>query len=176
MKFNRNPSLLHKTYYLTIPFVIDMKESKDGGPKLIEEAREYLNEKKYPIRIACSTKSGWPVVLSMWYVFRDGGFWCATQRKAKVIEYLRNDVRCAFEIAANKPPYKGVRGQGRAFLNEKRGKETLETLLIRYLGNVDSPLAKRLLAASEDEIAIEIRPINYFFWDYESRMKDSLTR
>ena len=137
-----------------------------------DQVAGYLQQMRIPLRLACATESGWPMVLSLWYVPIDGRLYCATQRSAKVVRYLRRDPRCAFEVAADEPPYRGVRGQGKAILNEGRGAEILEILLVRYLGGTESSLAQRLLARSENEVAIEIEPRTLFTWDYSARMRD----
>jgi hypothetical protein len=136
----------------------------------------WLEETRIPIRVAALTESGWPAVLSLWYVPRDGSLWCATQRTAKIVRYLEGDSRCAFEVAPEDPPYRGIRGQGRASLHPGKGREMLETLLERYLGGTDSPLAGKLLSKAGSEVAIQIEPVSLFSWDYSERMKDSLQR
>ena len=139
-----------------------------------QEVPKYLQEVKIPLRLACTTKSGWPIVLSLWYVYMEDKIFCATQKSAKVVHYLEKDPRCAFEVATEQPPYWGVRGQAKATINEERGIEILKILLKRYLGSLDSPLAKQLLSRSSPEVAIEIEPVNLFTWDFRKRMKDSL--
>ena len=138
------------------------------------ETEQYLSEIRIPLRLSCITASGWPSVLSLWYLYREGNLYCATQETAKVVSYLRHDPRCAFEIAADQPPYCGVRGQGMAVLDVQLGSEILQQLLTRYLGSTDSPLAQRLLAQSQHEMAIIIQPSKVFTWNYTSRMKDTV--
>lgn len=148
---------------------------KESQMVLISESNaKYLEEAPIPLSLACVTESGWPMVVSLWYKYSEGKLWCATQRTAKVVEYLRHEPRCAFEVATEAPPYRGVRGQGMAIVNEERGKEILDTLLIRYLKGTQSPLAKQLLSRSEKEVAIEIAPKNLFAWNYSERMRSSL--
>jgi nitroimidazol reductase NimA-like FMN-containing flavoprotein (pyridoxamine 5'-phosphate oxidase superfamily) len=151
-----------------------MKESQPQQTLISGENAKYLEEAQIPLSLACVTHSGWPMVLSLWYMYGEGRLWCATQKTAKVVEYLRREPRCAFEIAGEASPYRGVRGQGMVTLNEKRGKEILEMLLLRYLKGTQSPLAKQLLSRSESELAIEIEPTNVFAWDYSGRMRSSL--
>lgn len=130
----------------------------------------FLRATVIPLRLACNTASNWPIVLSLWYLYEDGKLFCATQKSSKVVEYLEQENRCAFEIAADTPPYCGVRGQGIAHLDETRGVEILERLLQRYLGGLDHPLASRLLSRAENEIAIIIKPANLFKWNFSNRM------
>lgn len=130
-----------------------------------------LLQKKIPLRFSCINNSGWPVILSLWYLQKNGKIYCATQKNAKVIEYLKENPKCAFEIAQDKPPYLGIRGRGEAILREDIAQEILELLITRYLGNQDSSLAKFLLSQRENEVAIEISPSKLFTWDYSERMK-----
>lgn len=139
-----------------------------------EEIIKYLEDAKIPLRLATVSEKGWPVVLSMWYVFEESKFYLATPNSAKIVRYLRKEPRCAFEVASDQPPYCGIRGQAEAKIVNERGIEILETLLKRYLGSVDTPLAKKLLSRNVIEVAIELKPINIFKWDFTDRMKDSM--
>jgi nitroimidazol reductase NimA-like FMN-containing flavoprotein (pyridoxamine 5'-phosphate oxidase superfamily) len=65
------------------------------------------------LRLACLTNSGWPMIVPVWLKFLNDRFYCATQENAKIISYLNNDNRCAFEISSEIPPYRGIRGQGK---------------------------------------------------------------
>ena len=133
---------------------------------------DYLQEIRIPVRLGCRTPSGWPMVLSLWYLYEDGRLYCATQESAKVVTYLKNDARCAFEVASERPPYCGVRGQGRAAVNAARGGEILERLLVRYLGSVDNDLAQGLLKRRDKEVALVSEPVQVFSWDFSGRMQD----
>lgn len=134
---------------------------------------QYLRETVIPMRLACATQSGWPMVLSLWYLYEDGCLKCATQASARVVAYLRNDPRCAFEIAGDVPPYCGVRGQARATIDDAAGPDMLESLLVRYVGDLELPLAQQLLKRKNAEIALVIRPLQVFAWDFSDRMADS---
>ncbi len=78
------------------------------------EYREFFDKIRIPIRLACKSKSGWPVLLSLWFIYFDGFLYCATRGGARVVGYLRENEECAFEVAADQPPYCGVRGQARS--------------------------------------------------------------
>ena len=136
---------------------------------------DYLRALRIPLRLGCTNETGWPVVLSLWYLYEDGQLWCATQRQARVVRYLSQNPRCAFEVAADQPPYCGVRGQAIATLDPRAGAEMLERLLVRYLGGTDNALARRLLAQRENEVAIAIRPERVFTWNYTRRMRGSVS-
>ena len=138
----------------------------------LTEVKTYLEQAKIPLRLACKTKSGWPMAVSLWFKHQNGKLYCATQKSARLVAYLQNDPRCAFEIAADLPPYCGVRGQAIARVDESIGPNVLEQLLVRYLGGVDSALAQSLIAKSENEVAIILKPVKIFTWDFSSRMQD----
>jgi len=152
----------------------------------IERYADYLHKARIPIRLSCRTESGWPFVLSLWYLYRDGMLYCATVEDARVVKYLENEPRCGYEIAADLPPYCGVRGQARAKIDPDQGPEILEALLYRYLGGLENPLAEallyrylgglenplaeNLLKDVDREVALVLDPINCFQWDFSQRM------
>ena len=135
----------------------------------------YLEKAVIPLRLSCATLNGWPIVLSLWYLYRDRQLFCATEETAKVVAYLTREPRCGFEIASDLPPYCGVRGQSLATIDVDLGTDTLRQLLLRYLGGTDNPLAERLLSRNRTEVAIIIGPVNLHTWDFSERMKDSVT-
>jgi nitroimidazol reductase NimA-like FMN-containing flavoprotein (pyridoxamine 5'-phosphate oxidase superfamily) len=135
---------------------------------------QYLHETQIPLRLSCISDSGWPVVLSLWYLFEEGDLYCATSQEAKVVSYLMEEPRCAFEIASDLPPYCGVRGQALATIEQERGVEILERLLKRYLGGTDNDLARLLLGRSVPEVAIRLRPSSFHTWNFSERMADSI--
>ena len=141
----------------------------------LADVRNYLEQMRIPLRLSCATESGWPMILSLWYLYEEGALLCATRETAKIVSFLKRDPRCAFEISGETPPYSGIRGQATASILPERGGEVLARLLVRYLGDTDKPLARRLLAHSDSEVAIKIEPVNLFTWDFTKRMKDSVS-
>ena len=133
---------------------------------------ETVSDKKIPVRLACIKPTGMPAILSLWYVQIDGKIYCATQKNAKIVSYLEKNPLCGFEIAGDKPPYKGTRGEGIATIIEERGSEILQILIQKYLGMKESTLSKFLKKQSSNEVAIEITPKRIFNYDYSQRMKD----
>lgn len=138
--------------------------------KQLKDYREYLKNSRIPIRLACRTKSGWPVVVSLWYIHLDGSLYLATKQDARVVSYLNENPECAFEISADIPPYCGIRGQALATIGREQGVEILGLLLDRYLGGRDNDLAKNLLANSANEVSIRLDPVNIYSWNFSSRM------
>ena len=50
-----------------------------------------VNETKIPIRIACITSSGHTIVVSIWYTMIGEKIYSATQKKAKIINIIKNN-------------------------------------------------------------------------------------
>ena len=140
-----------------------------------EEVASYLDRSLIPLRLAVHDSSGSPWVLSLWFLYENGALWCATNAQAKLISYLRADAQCGFEVSGETPPYKGIRGKGQATLVPERGGEILLRLLGRYGIDLESGLAKSLLAKVEQEVAICITPSNISSWDFSSRMAGAKT-
>jgi len=135
-----------------------------------EQIDLHLRETTIPLRLACVDPDGAPLVLSLWYLWRDDAIWCATSSDARVVALLRNEPRCGFEVARDTPPYRGVRGQGRAELLPEMGGPILEALVDRYLGTRESGFARWLLSRRDDEMAIRIAPAKVSSWDFARRM------
>ncbi|KEQ57280.1 pyridoxamine 5'-phosphate oxidase-related FMN-binding protein [Marine Group I thaumarchaeote SCGC AAA799-B03] len=133
---------------------------------------QMIYDAKIPIRLAYTNNVDVPNVISLWFMKIDDKIYCATQKSAKIISYLKKNPVCGFEIAADKPPYKGVRGNGSAKIIDDMGKNILQLLMKKYLGEKESGLSKFLKNNSHNEVAIEITPKNLFYYDYSSRMKD----
>jgi len=133
--------------------------------------RKLAPDTKIPIRIGFIKPSGVPAIISLWYADIDGKIYCATQKSAKIIQYLQNNPTCGFEIAADRPPYKGSRGEGTAKIIPSKGPEILKILIKKYLRDKESILSKFLISHSKNEIAIEITPNKIFRYDYSKRMK-----
>lgn len=126
---------------------------------------------KIPIRISCLKPNGFPAVISLWYIIIDGKIYCATQKTAKIVSYLNKNPICGFEIAADNPPYRGIRGEGYVKILDYKGQKILSILIEKYLGKKDSNLSDFLKRNSKTEIAIEIQPKNTINYDYSDRMK-----
>lgn len=144
--------------------------SRSRGPWGAAEVESYLRHTVIPARLAAVAPSGWPIVLSLWYLLDGETIVCATQRSSGIVRALEHDPRCAFEIAGERPPYRGVRGRGTVEIAPEGAVETLTALIERYLGSTGTPLARWLLARADDEVCIRITPTELSTWDYTERM------
>ena len=143
------------------------------GPWSEKQVRDFLAETCIPMRLAANTSSGYPVVLSLWFLPAKDDLLAAVHQSARIVKRLQDDPRCAFEIAPNQPPYRGVRGQANAILEPNGARALLERLLKRYLGSTDSSLGRFLLGRADEELVVRLRPIRIASWDYTERMEDA---
>lgn len=126
-----------------------------------------------PLRIACNTDQGFPLIVPLWFLFEQGSFYSVTYRNAKLLSHLWANNRVGFEVANNEPPYAGVRGRGEVTLLEGEGDKWLPRLLQRYRINPQSQLARGLMSRIDDEITIRLTPLQMSGWDYSQRMRDA---
>lgn len=140
-----------------------------SGPWELREIEGFLHSAVIPIRLA-TRGSAWPLVQSLWFLFDDSALWCCTQQDSVLATRVRSDPRCAFEIAGDLPPYRGVRGKGVASLDPEPARALLERLIGRYLADGESPLATWLRSRVTDEVAIRIGTLAVSSWDYTARM------
>lgn len=139
---------------------------------LLSDFEIYLKSIKIPIKLACNTKSGWPIIVSLWFLYENGNLYCATQKTAKIVSLLDKDPKCGYEISDDAMPYCGIRGRAIANIEKDLGKPILRRLLERYLGDLENPLANKLIARIETEVAIVLEPVSVYHWDFSTRMKD----
>ena len=129
---------------------------------------------KIPIRLACTIDSEWPAIISLWYTCMDGKIICATQENSKIVSFLRQNPKCAFEIAGDVPPYRGFRGKGIATIRKDGADNVLEILIKKYISKENSELENFLRKNIHNEVLIEINPVKLITWDYSKRMKNSI--
>ena len=143
------------------------------GPWSDLQITRFLQDSVIPLRLGCVGADGYPRVVSVWYLYQDGRLLSVSHRDSPLVALLRGSGRVGFEVAPEQPPYRGVRGQGVAMLSSEGAGAVLDQVLRRYLGGVDSRLAKWLLSRRAEEVLIGIEPQRLFSWDYRERMRDA---
>lgn len=135
------------------------------------QIRQFLASAVIPVRLACLGNGGAPLLCSLWFLHDNDAIWCATPHTARVAALLAQDPRCAFEIAGDLMPYRGVRGQGTARLSRADGPAVLLRLIDRYLPTRESAFARWLISRQQDEVAVRIEPEWLTAWDFSARMQ-----
>ena len=112
-------------------------------------------------------------IVSLWYAWdrENGALRFATSANADLVEFVEADDHVSFDVSTNDPPYKGVRGRGRATVTPDADKRLLRTLLDRFLGGADNPTGDRLLRPDREEVEVRIEPKRVHTWDYAERME-----
>jgi hypothetical protein len=156
--------------------VVPSPSIRISGPWNRDRVQAYLAETRIPMRLAANTDTGFPIVLSLWFLAEEDEILAVVHRDARIAKRLKADARCAFEIAPDEPPYRGVRGQATARLDPDGAAALLERLLERYLSSTDSSLGRFLLARAEEELIVRLQPNWMASWDYSRRMEDAVKR
>lgn len=146
------------------------EELEATGPWTSAQIVTFLEEMTIPIRVSSMGSKG-PIVQSLWYVFDDGALWCATQATSVLARRLAADDRIGFEVAADQPPYRGVRGTGHASIHPELAENVLRKVITRYQGESSSDLSTWLLSRLDREVAIRIDALSLATWDFSGRME-----
>ncbi len=141
-----------------------------SGPWATADIEAWLEQTVVPLRLATSGNSG-PLVQSVWFDYSDGSLWCATQEHSVLAKRIRRDSKVGWEVSPDMPPYRGVRGKGRAELIDDRARvETVLNRLVDRYGQAGTPLAEWLGSRIDSEIAVRIADLRVSSWDYSPRM------
>lgn len=136
-----------------------------------EQIADYLHACVHPLRLSLIA-DGAPLIVPLWFEFKDGLLWCACSRQAKVARLVGEQGKCGFDVSDNTMPYRGVRGQGSVSLRPADGEPALRALIHRYLPRDDSDFARWLLSRADAEVAIVISPDWITAWDFSTRMTE----
>jgi PPOX class probable F420-dependent enzyme len=120
--------------------------------------------------VTCATlgRDGWPHLMPLWYVVRDGTLWAWTYAKSQKVRNLERDPRCTLQVEAGGVygELRGVMLTARAVLHHEPdtvGGVGVE--LARRYGGADVPLdAVRAQAAKR--VALEFRERSRASWDH----------
>lgn len=140
-----------------------------AGPWDRQAVEAFLSTSVIPLRVASIGADG-PLVQSIWFVYDDDALWGCTQAEAVLARRLAREPRCGFEVAADDPPYRGVRGQGTVTILPDRAADVLPRLLERYQGTTRTGLGTWLLSRLDSEVALRISDLRVTSYDYSRRM------
>ncbi|MEH6559156.1 MAG: hypothetical protein V7459_09605 [Oceanicoccus sp.] len=135
------------------------------------QVKQFLENSKFPIRLAFLNKAKEPLICSLWYQYEDGAIWCASHKNSFLVSQLKNNGKISFEVSSNDYPYKGVRGKAETELSMINADNTLNKLISKYLGSENSQLSDWLMSRADDEYVIKIVPAVVNSWDFSDRMK-----
>jgi PPOX class probable F420-dependent enzyme len=140
--------------------------------KLTDEERRDLLESERVVTVGSLGPRGFPHLMPLWYVLRDGEIWVWTYAKSQKVKNLERDPRCTLlvETGEEYQELRGVMIEAEAELIRDTdevfdfGKE----LTVRYTEGIDSIEgdAAGLQAQAPKRVAIRFHPQRVATWDH----------
>lgn len=141
--------------------------------KLTEEERRELLEAERVVVVSSFGPRGWPHLMPLWYVVRDGEVWVWTYAKSQKVRNLERDPRATLlvETGHEYAELRGVMIEAEAELirDTARVLDFAKELTMRYSDNIESvegDAAKGLEAQAPKRVAIRFRPRRVASWDH----------
>jgi PPOX class probable F420-dependent enzyme len=142
-----------------------------------EEQRELLESERV-VTVATQGPRGWPHLMPLWYVVRDGPdgepeIWVWTYAKSQKVKNLERDPRATLlvETGVEYQELRGVQIEAEAELirDPDRVVDYAKEMTIRYAEGIDSvegDAAAALQAQAPKRVAIRFRPRRIATWDH----------
>jgi nitroimidazol reductase NimA-like FMN-containing flavoprotein (pyridoxamine 5'-phosphate oxidase superfamily) len=132
-----------------------------------DEVTAFLDEERI-VTCASLGRDGWPHLMPLWYVVRDGTVWAWTYGKSQKVRNLERDARCTLQVEAGRDRYDQLRGvmvRAEAVIHRDLEIVTGVGLEItrRYVGEAPAD-AVRSQAAKR--VALEFRERSRASWDH----------
>jgi PPOX class probable F420-dependent enzyme len=137
-----------------------------------DEQRELLDAERVVV-VATHGPRGWPHLMPMWYVVREGRIWVWTYAKSQKVRNLERDARATLLVETGHE-YSELRGmQIEADAQVHRDLDVVfefaKELTVRYaegIESVEGDAAEGLKAQAPKRVAIEFEPRHVATWDH----------
>ena len=141
--------------------------------KLSERERRELIDGERIVVVSTFGPRGWPHVMPLWYVPREGEIWIWTYAKSQKVKNLERDPRATLLIEAG-TEYNELRGlqieaEAELIRDPERVVEFAKLLTIRYSEGIDSvegDAEAALHAQAPKRVAIHFHPRRVTSWDH----------
>ena len=137
-----------------------------------DEQRELIDSQRVVV-VGSFGPRGWPHLMPLWYVPREGEIWIYTYAKSQKVRNLERDPRATLlvETGFEYVELRGIQIEGEAELvrDPDRVAEFGAELTIRYSEGIDSvegDAAAALRAQATKRVAIRFEPIRVATWDH----------
>ena len=147
--------------------------SRRDAIKLTPSEQAELLDTERVVQVATNGPRGWPHVMPLWYVVRDGEIWAWTYAKSQKVRNLERDPRVTLLIEAGSEyvELRGVQIEAEAELirDTDRVLEFGKALTIRYTEGIDSiegDAEAGLRAQAPKRVAIRFRAVRTATWDH----------
>ena len=141
--------------------------------KLTEAEQRELLESERVVTVATFGPRGWPHLMPLWYVVRDGRIWVWTYAKSQKVKNLERDPRSTWlvETGTEYSELRGMQTEARARLHREVDTvfEFAKELTVRYaegIESVEGDAAEALRAQAPKRVAIEFEPLRVATWDH----------
>jgi PPOX class probable F420-dependent enzyme len=141
--------------------------------KLTDSERSDLIESERIVVVSSLGPRGWPHVMPLWYVPRDGEIWVWTYAKSQKVKNLERDPRATLliETGTEYSELRGVQIEAEAELirDLEPVVEFAKELTIRYsegIESVEGDAAAGLRAQAPKRVAIHFHPTRVASWDH----------
>ena len=134
-----------------------------------EELLAFLDDER---TVVCATNGhrGWPHLMPLWYVVRDGRLWAWTYAKSQKVRNLERDPRATLQVEAG-TSYEQLRGvMFECDVTIHRPTEVVEALgreiYTRYTGGMADDVAEMVVAQAPKRVALEFVERSRTSWDH----------
>jgi PPOX class probable F420-dependent enzyme len=141
--------------------------------KLTDEEQSELIENERVVVVSTLGPRGWPHVMPLWYVPREGEIWIWTYAKSQKVKNLERDPRATLliETGTEYNELRGVQIEAEAELirDTEQVVEFAKELTVRYTEGIDSveaDAAAGLQAQAPKRVAINFHPKRVATWDH----------
>jgi PPOX class probable F420-dependent enzyme len=129
------------------------------------EVAAFLDEQRV---VTCATlgRDGWPHLMPLWYVVRDGEVWAWTYAKSQKVRNLERDPRCTLQVetGGSYDQLRGVMMKAEATIHRERVLELGVEIFARYTGTGVDPEHLRSQAAKRVGLQFAVRSVAS--WDH----------
>jgi PPOX class probable F420-dependent enzyme len=147
--------------------------SRRGQIKLTEDEQRELIDRERIVVISSLGPRGWPHLVPLWYVPRDGEIWIWTYAKSQKVKNLERDPRATLliETGIEYQELRGVQIEAEAELirDIDRIVDYAKELTIRYsegIESVEGDAAAGLRAQAPKRVAVHFHPKRIVTWDH----------
>jgi PPOX class probable F420-dependent enzyme len=137
-----------------------------------DEQRELLESERV-VTVASLGQNGWPHLMPLWYVLRDGEIWVYTYAKSQKVRNLERDPRATLlvETGHEYAELRGIMIEADAYVNREHDLvfEVAKQLTLRYADGLDSiegDAAEALASQARKRVAIRFVPRRTATWDH----------
>jgi PPOX class probable F420-dependent enzyme len=141
--------------------------------KLTPSEQAELLDSERVVQVATNGPRGWPHVMPLWFVVRDGNIWVWTYAKSQKVKNLERDPRATLLVETGEE-YQELRGiqieaEAELIRDVDRVVDFAKELTVRYTDGIDSiegDAAAALEAQAPKRVAIHFHPRRTATWDH----------